>query len=368
MLLLAWRNLVRQPLRFLLTLVGIGFAVFLMMFQGSLLAGFLRAASKIIDTADADIWIAARGVGFFDFPNTIPAPAAAEAYGVPGVAEVRKAVVGLTFWKRPAGSRKTIVVVGAEAGMTDRLPTAGAAAPPGEVVVDVSDRTALGISALPLDVEIGDRRARVTRTGSGFASFLGSPYVFAGYSDAMRYLHVDPDRTMFLLVRVGRGHDLGAVEAALRRRFPDLQVWSRDDFSRSARQYWLLQTGAGGALLTAALLGFVVGTVISSQTMYATTMENLEEFATLAAMGAARAFIVGIVLTQAVFSGILGAVLGLALEHFASGAARAFVAWIYAPGWLAPAMGAAALCMCGVASLASIRKALGVEPGRVFRA
>src|SRR5215467_4263527 len=124
MLLLAWRNLVRQPLRFLLTVVGIGFAVFLMTFQGSLLAGFLRSASKVIDSTDADIWIAARGVGFFDFPNTIPASAAAAAYGVAGVAEVRKVVAGLTFWQRPSGSRKTIVVVGAERGLTGGLPIA----------------------------------------------------------------------------------------------------------------------------------------------------------------------------------------------------------------------------------------------------
>src|SRR6516165_1829411 len=125
MLLLAWRNLVRQPLRFLLTVIGIGFAVFLMTFQGSLLAGFVRSASKIIDTTDGDIWVAARGVGFFDFPNTIPAPDAAQAYGIAGVAEVRKVIAGLTFWQRPSGSRKTIVVVGAEAGSSRDLPIAG---------------------------------------------------------------------------------------------------------------------------------------------------------------------------------------------------------------------------------------------------
>jgi putative ABC transport system permease protein len=368
MLLLAWRNLIRQPLRFLLTVVGIGFAVFLMMFQGSLLAGFLRAASKVIDTADADIWIAARGVGFFDFPNTIPAHAASEASGVPDVAEVRKVIVGLTFWQRPSGSRKTIVLVGAERGLTPNLPSAPEDAPPGDVVVDASDRATLGVASLPLEVEIAERRARVTRATSGFASFLGSPYIFAQYRDAARYLRVDPGHTMFLLVRTGGTRDPRAIEADLRRRFPDLQVWSRAAFSRSAQEYWLLQTGAGGALLTAALLGFVVGTVIASQTMYATTMENLEEFATLAAMGASRRFIVGIVMAQAFVAAALGAAAGLALESLAAEGARAVVAWIYSPGWLPPAMAASALLMCSIASLASIRKAIAVEPGRVFRA
>jgi putative ABC transport system permease protein len=367
MLLLAWRNLVRQPLRFLLTVVGIGFAVFLMTFQGSLLAGFLRSASRVIDSTDADIWVAARGVGFFDFPNTIPAPAAAEAYGIAGVAEVRKVIAGLTFWQRPSGSRKTIVVVGTEPGLSGALPIADADAPPGEVVVDATDRAALGLAALPAEIEISGHRARVARAATGFASFLGSPYVFARYRDAARYLSVEPDRTMFLLVRIDGNHNREATESALRRRFPDLEVRSREAFSRSAQRYWLLQTGAGGALLTAALLGFVVGTVIASQTMYATTMENLEEFATLAAMGASRRFVAAIVLAQGLIAGTLGTALGIALESLAAESARTLVAWIYAPQWLAPSMFAIAVLMCSIASLSSVRKVVSVEPARVFR-
>jgi putative ABC transport system permease protein len=173
---------------------------------------------------------------------------------------------------------------------------------------------------------------------------------------------------MFLLIRLAGRRDPRAVKAELRRRFPDLVVWSRAAFSRSAKEYCLLQTGAGGALLTAALLGFVVGTVIASKTMYALTVENLEEFATLAAMGAKRRFIVGIVLTQAFVAVVLGATAGLALASMAAEGARSVVAWIYAPGWLSPAMAASTLLMCSIASLASIRKAIAVEPGRVFRA
>jgi putative ABC transport system permease protein len=236
------------------------------------------------------------------------------------------------------------------------------------VLVDATDLDALGLAALPADVEIAGRRARVSRTVEGFASFLGSPYVFAGYRDAARYLQVDANRTMFLVVRVARADDRAAVEETLRRRFPEFEVWSRPAFSASARRYWLFQTGAGGALLTAALLGFVVGTVIASQTMYATTMENLEEFATLAAMGASRGFVAGIVVAQGLMAGALGTVLGVVLEAVAAESARRLVAWLYAPSWLMPAMFGIAAAMCAIASLASVRRVVAVEPARVFRA
>ena len=69
---LAWRNLSHDRLRFLVTVIGIAFAVFLMVFQGSLLTGFIRTASKGIDLTDGDIWISARGVDCFEFATPIP--------------------------------------------------------------------------------------------------------------------------------------------------------------------------------------------------------------------------------------------------------------------------------------------------------
>jgi len=52
---LAWQNIVHDRARFSVTVLGVSFAVFLMVFQGSLLAGFLRAASRLIDASDSDI-------------------------------------------------------------------------------------------------------------------------------------------------------------------------------------------------------------------------------------------------------------------------------------------------------------------------
>ena len=64
---LALANLLHDRMRMLVTTLGIAFAVFLMIFQGSLLCGFLRAATKLINATDSDLWITARGVACFDF-------------------------------------------------------------------------------------------------------------------------------------------------------------------------------------------------------------------------------------------------------------------------------------------------------------
>ena len=369
---LAWRNLLHDKVRLTVTVLGVTFATFLMIFQGSLLAGFLHAASAIVDATDAEIWITGRGVPCFDFSAPIPERFQALARGIPGVASVTRIASGFAGWKKPDGAQQTVILVGADSEPTRfPMPTAtpgSAAMIPDAVVVDESDLDLLGLAALPADVEIGNRHARVARAASGFGSFIGSPYVFTTHRAAADYAGLGAETTTFLLVRVEPGREIADVIAGLRAALPEVDVWSREEFARRSRAHWVLQTGAGGAILTAAILGFVVGVVVVSQTIYSTTMENVDEFATLNAMGASRGFVCRIVLVQAMASGAIGCVLGIGGTLPVIGILRDGIPWIRTPFWLPPAMLGASLLMCGLASVLSIRAALAAEPAKVFRA
>ena len=105
-----------------------------------------------------------------------------------------------------------------------------------------------------------------------------------------------------------------------------------------------------------------------SQTIYSTTLDNLEEFAALKAIGASRRFVQGVVLTQAIVSGIVGSLAGLAITFPLLELARQSIPWIHTPWWLPVRMIFVSLLMCSLASVVSIRKAVSVEPARVFRA
>lgn len=374
---LAWHNLIHDRLRFLVTVVGIAFAVFLMVFQGSLLTGFLRAAAKGIDTTDGDIWVAARGVDCFEFATPLPKRFREIALGVAGVESVNRMAVGYAAWKKPSGRSQLVLVVGAEPGVGQRFPVpyynqAERVVIPEALLVDHSNVETLEVppdaQALPLALEVNDSRARAVKVISGFSSFFGAPYVFTDYKDAVRYLRLDSEETFYLIVKVADTYNVEEVKQRLRAELPEADVWTRQEFSRRAQLFWVVKTGAGGALLTAAFLGFLVGLVIVSQNIYATTMENIEEFATLKAMGAPRRYIRRVVLAQALTSGIVGSALGLAAVFPATAAIRGTIAWIYMPWWLPVLMIGMGLVMCALASIVSIRKALSVEPARVFRA
>ncbi len=370
---LAWRNLIHDRLRFVVTIIGIAFATFLMLFQGSLFVGFVRAASKVIDATDAEIWITPRGVSCLQYGALLPERFRNLALGVSGVQAVQRVAAGFVFCQKPSGLRQTIIIVGADSGIGSHFPRpylhgeVDIVLPEG-VLIDRSNIETLEGASLPIDVEINQYRARIVGITDGFGSFTGAPFTFTDYPDAARYLGLRGEETMFLLVRVASGYNVKLVQQELGARLPEADVWTREEFSRRAQFFWVIQTGAGGAILMGGLLGFVVGLVIVSQNIYATTMENIEEFATLKAMGASRRYIQGVVLNQALVSGIIGSAIGLAITFPIVKATLRIVAWIYTPWWLPLGMIVVSLVMCGLASMVSVRKAIAVEPGRVFRA
>ena len=77
------------------------------------------------------------------------------------------------------------------------------------------------------------------------------------------------------------------------------------EFRERSRQFWLFGTGAGAALFAGALLGVIVGTVIVAQTLYSSTKDHLNEFATLRAIGSSRKYIYKVIICQALLSAVM---------------------------------------------------------------
>lgn len=370
---LAWQNIIHDRARFSITVLGVAFAVFLMVFQGSLLSGFLCAASRLIDASDSDIWITARGVQAFEFGTTLESRIREMASGVAGVTKANRVCMAFAVYRTPKGKQQVVALVGADPEVGKHFPvpeTPGSRddVSPDAVFYDVSDRNQIEVTALPTEVEINRHRASIEREIEGYGAFLGVPFLFTSYRNAARDIGFGPDEAMYILLRVNSGYAVEDVQQQLQKRLPEVDVLTKDQFAHKSRMYWTIKTGAGGAILTAAVLGFLIGLVVVSQTIYANTMENIEEYATLKALGASQAFVARIVVTQALICGAVGSLLGLIAVVPSIDYAKSLIPWIYAPWWLPATMIVPSLMMCSIASIASVRSALTVEPGRVFRA
>lgn len=371
--LLAWRNLTHDRARFVVTLVGITFAVVLIGLQSGLFIGFSESTTNVIRHTRADFWVLATGSQNFEVAQPISERELYLVRSVPGVAHAEALLVQFANWQKPAGGIESVLIVGAD-------PNTGLAGPwniaegerealrwPDAVMVDRVFMDKLGITAIGQAVEINARRARVVGLTQDIRSFTTSPWVFTSYRNARQFTNFPEDLTNYVIGTFSPGADPTQVRAALAARLPRTDVILSSDFATQTRDYWMFTTGAGVSVLMSAMLGLIVGMVIVAQVLYATTMDHLPEFGTLRAMGAPSAFIYKIILGQAVISAGLGYLPGIGLALLAARAAATGAASVMIPPVMVGGLFVLTLFMCVTASFVSIRKAMNIDPAMVFQ-
>ncbi|MGB6688207.1 MAG: FtsX-like permease family protein [Terracidiphilus sp.] len=210
-------------------------------------------------------------------------------------------------------------------------------------------------------------RARVVGTTHGIRSFTTSPYIFTTFKNAQDFTGLDEDQTEFILVRALPGVKLEQLRHDLAGRLHDVDVLTTPQFSGMTRFYWMFTTGAGVAVLLAALLGLVVGIVVVTQTIYATTMDHLREYGTLKAIGAPNSYVYRVILQQAGMSAVLGYAMGITVSLFVVHGAQQGGAAILLPWPVALLIFGLTLMMCGIAAAVSINKVTHLDPAMVFR-
>ncbi len=370
---LAWRNLAHDKVRFLVTLVGIVFSVTLMAIQSGLLLGFVVTISKIVDRTEADIWVVGRGVRSVDLPTSMPERRRFQVMSVDGVADAQPYIHNFSMLQRPDGGAESVVVVGFDLesgigkpwnvveGRVEDL------AIPDSAIVDRFYKSKLGVTHVGQVLEINGKRVRIVGYTEGIRTFTQSPHVFADIKTARHLSNLGEERMNYVLVRVAPGHDPAKVRDAIRAKIPEVDAYTKAEFAERSYLYWLITTGAGFSLIIAAALGLIVGIVVTAQTLYATTMDRLPEYATMRAMGAPASYLYGIILRQAAIAAASGFGLGISIALFLVQGSKEGSAVILMPWQLAAMLGAATFVMCVVAALISIRRVMKIDPVSVFK-
>ena len=176
------------------------------------------------------------------------------------------------------------------------------------IVVDESDVTRLKLDHPTKRAKINGKEVRLVGTVSGLKS-LAAPWVFCSLDTSRHLLGfiLPPDHVTYLVARCDSAERAAQVVNDLRAEYPDdMCAYSTIEFSTGSRWYWLFRTKAGIAIGYAALLGLIVGMVITAQTLYSATAASAKEFAILLALGIPRRRIMVMVLTQSFWVGIIG--------------------------------------------------------------
>src|SRR5437588_191463 len=167
------------------------------------------------------------------------------------------------------------------------------------------------ITSIPIDESSADLwvgHPEVPSVDLGIASPAG-PYLFCSLDTARKLLRPPAEQCTFILAKCHNKEDAPKVVKALEAYPTKLGPFTTEDFSKHSRLHWLFKTKAGIALGLAALLGLMVGAVVTSTTLHSATSASLKEYAVLRALGIPRWRMSMMVVSQSFWVGIAGVAL-----------------------------------------------------------
>jgi putative ABC transport system permease protein len=360
--------------RFLPGVLAVAFSALLITVQSGILLGLLSLTSVPVDLAGADLWVGHPQVLSVDIGRAVPEAWLTRVMAQPEVDRVEKYLIWLLMADKPGSQTSICLVVGSRTddGSLGALPALGPElraklSEPGSVVVDDSDREKLGFAAVGDYAEVTGHRVRLVGTVHNVKS-LAAPYLFCSVETAYRLIDFLPrQQTIYLLASCRNPADAPAVADRLRRAYPDMTAFTKDEFSSRTRWHWLTATKSGVAVGGSALLGLIVGAVVTSQTLYAATAASLKEYATLRALGIPRWRIAGAVLAQSAWIGGLGVAIALPAAFGVARLVDAVGAKAILPWPLLLGSAVVTVAMALLSGLAALRSLRLIEPAQLLR-
>lgn len=345
------------------TLASCAVAAVVASFQYSVYTSFVRTGAIAPHFLGGDFWVTAASVECFDFPDPISEDqAAAIARFVPD-ARFRRVVFGFATWRSPTGQRGNVAVIGVD----------DAPVPDDGFLADRSDLARLDLArpgpSGDSQASIADTTLHLAGTVDRLPTFLGAPYVVVGFERGRELLRMDPTRTAFLIgdLATGRRVDFARLRTDAAAQFPELTVVSAPGFEASSSTYWQRKTGAGLAILLAAVLAGLLMAILMANGVMRFVQRYHHDLVSLIGIGASRRDIALIVGGVAAAIALVTMVIALAATPLIIRIMTPLLPWVsFVPGDAAVPLGAVAAALL-IAMIAARRAVSAYGPEVVFR-
>jgi putative ABC transport system permease protein len=371
---IGFKLLVGDKAKFSALLIGITFAVFLMMQMTAMFAGILNRAYSTVTNIGASMWVmdpavntAASAIPLPDYLLDAVRSMDGVSYAVPlfiGGAQVRLAsgtyqgvtVVGLddtSLFGRPELEQGNIEDIYADNSF---------------FVVDDAEFDKLESPKVGTTFELNDFRGVIVGIAKVASNGLnGVPTLYTTYYRAIQYLPTTRFTISYVLVQPKSP----AAVAGIQREVAKLGyiALTQDEFNSRIADYYTYKTGIGTNILLMTVISFVVGLSISGQTFYSFILENLEKFGALKAIGAKGRDLVLMILFMATFTALTGFGLGIGLVTLMISITRSrlpnYAAMI--TFWNLGLAFGMVVVIAAISSYFGVRKVLKIEPFDIFR-
>jgi len=378
---LGWLQLKHKPLRLIVALSGIAFAVLLIMMQLGFRSALFESAVRFHERFDYDIALFSPDSVFIVRPQAFSIRRLYQTLGFDAVEDVTPVYIFPSVWKNPwDNNRRSINTIGFHPDHTllaiEGFDETRALLRSQDVMLfDAGSRPEFGpvenaiVDGEKVITEINDREIEVVGLFEMGTSFGIDGTVITSDDN---WLRLFPDRSrdeiQLGLIRLKEGRDADLVRNAIAEYLPDdVLVLTKQQFVQREKDYWNSATPIGYIFAFGAIMGFVVGAIIVYQILFADVSEHLNEYATLRAIGYKNRFVSGIVLQQAAILAVLGYLPGLAIVYWLYGkAAAATNLPLYITQERAITVFLMTLAMCALSGLMAVRKVRRLDPAEVF--
>ena len=317
---LAWLQLKRQPVKYLVAIAGIGFAALLMYMQIGFQSGLLTSSTTFYAALDADlILISPKTVSsgsFSQFPQS-------QLFRANGYQEVETVVpmyvTNITAQKLGGQKPTSLRIIGYDPEakalnvdaineQSDKLKTAGYAlfdtegnSRTGPVAKAIEEN---GYQFLTLyNLTQTFRTVGLFGLGSTFAAdsnIITSPGTAIQLADQLNFGEISLG-----LIKVNDQKSLPKLQRTLTELYDgEIQVLTKDELIAQEQNYWNTSSSFGVVFGFGTFMGVIVGGVMVYQVLYTDVTDHLKEYATLKAMGFSNQFILGIVIQEAILLGV----------------------------------------------------------------
>jgi len=371
---LAYKLLVKDRAKFAALLVGITFAVFLMIQMLSMFAGILTRSSAPVFNVGASMWVMDPAVQ--TVANTIGMPdyILGAVRSIQGVAYAVPLYSGGALVKLSDGTFQSVSILGLDdTSLFGRPPLIEGRiediyAENAFVVVKDSEYRKLGNPRIGTEFQVNDHRGVIVGIAKVASSGLfGVPTLYTTYARALQYLPNPRFTISYILVEPKSESDVPRIKQQVKAL--GYMALTKHEFVDRISDFYKYQTGIGTNILIMTVMSFIVGLSVSGQTFYTFVLENLERFGALKAIGAKSRELIFMILFQAGFTALTGYGLGIgACALLITGAklrlpsyASIITYWNLAVAFVM------VVIIATVSSYLAVRRVLRIEPFEIFR-
>ena len=334
---IAWLQLARQRVRFIVALAGIAFIVVLMFMQLGFQEALYSSATQVHRNLEGDLFLLSSQYKSLTSNQSFSRTRLYQVLGFNGVESIIPLYLSFAKIKNPiTGQKYSIYVIGFDPDKSglkitevnqhlDRLKI------PDVVLFDRNSRPEFGSIAAEFEKGNSEQNLEIFAyiAATGYRVRVGGLFTLGPSFGVDGNLIVSDSTFLRIFQGVGRQSgmiDVGLVAlkpgakpqkilANLKSHLPkDVQIFTRQGFRDFEKDYWATRTPIGFTLNLMLTMGSIVGVVIVYQILYSNISNHLVAYATLKAIGYRNQYLLSVVFQQALILAILGYIPGFAIS------------------------------------------------------